>query len=194
MVFNDLEAFDRQYHEVECQSYILKTVFCNQKSELQAFRGLVWQFLTTIAKWLKETGGTTTVFVDRSLKVYVTTFMKFHRIFIYMALSAAAASPILSHAQVTLPEWLQPTWIKAKFTDSPAKTPDRYEVTQANVVTNNGTTNLQTNQQLNQQILQPPYKQSVILAPVETAVPKMNEKYLTAEELKELRKQLRQQR
>lgn len=41
MVFNDLEAFDRQYYEVEHQSYILKTVFCNQKSELQAFRGLV---------------------------------------------------------------------------------------------------------------------------------------------------------
>ena len=115
-----------------------------------------------------------------------------------MGLSAAATSPMLSHSQVTLPEWLQPTWIKAKFTDSPTKTPDRYEVTQANVVTNNGTTNPQSNQQLNQQlnqqILQPPYKQSVILAPVETAVPKMNEKYLTAEELKELRKQLRQQR
>ena len=28
-VFNDLEAFDRQYHEVENQGYIYKTVFCS---------------------------------------------------------------------------------------------------------------------------------------------------------------------
>lgn len=41
MVFNDLEAFDRQNYEVECQGYIFKTVFCSDKAELQAFEGLV---------------------------------------------------------------------------------------------------------------------------------------------------------
>ena len=39
--FNYLEAFDRQYYEVENQGYIYKTVFCNDKAEAQAFRGLV---------------------------------------------------------------------------------------------------------------------------------------------------------
>jgi hypothetical protein len=128
--------------------------------------------------------------------------MKIYRTFLYLGLSVTSVSPGISHAQVTLPAWLQPAWIKAKLTDFPAKTADRYEMTQANVVTNNGTTNLQTNtqsnqqlnQQLNQQMLPPPYKQTVNLAPVETAVPKLNEKFLTPDELKELRRQLRQQR
>jgi hypothetical protein len=38
-VFNELEAFDRPYHEVENQGYIYKTVFCNDKAEAQAFWG-----------------------------------------------------------------------------------------------------------------------------------------------------------
>jgi hypothetical protein len=127
--------------------------------------------------------------------------MKIHSTFLYIGLSMASTQPMLSHAQTTLPEWLQPSWIKAKFTDFPAKNINRYEVTQvtqANVVTNNGSTNMQTNQpvnpQLYPQIQQPLPKQNVRLAPVETAVPKLNEKYLTPEELKELRRQLRQQR
>ena len=120
--------------------------------------------------------------------------MNIHSTFLYLGLSLVSASPTLSHAQVSLPAWLQPTWIKAKLPDSPVKKSDRYEVTQANVVTNSGTTNLQMNPQSNQQISQPQFKQPVNLAPVETAVPKLNEKHLTAEELKELRKQLRQLR
>lgn len=40
MVFNELEAFDRQYYEVERHGYIFKIVFCNDKAELQAFEGL----------------------------------------------------------------------------------------------------------------------------------------------------------
>lgn len=142
--------------------------------------------------------GPTTVFVDRSFKVRVTTFMKFHSTFLYLGLSMVTALPTLSHAQVAMPAWLQPTWIKAKLTDLPVKSSDHYEVSQTNGVTNNGTANLQMtppyNPQNNPQMLQPPFKQAVNLAPVETAVPKLNEKYLTAEELKELRKQLRQQR
>jgi hypothetical protein len=127
--------------------------------------------------------------------------MNIHSTFLYLGLSVASVSPTLSHAQVTLPAWLQPTWIKAKLSDSPVKSTDRYVLTQAtqtNVVTNNGTTNLQlnpqTNPQMNPQISQPQLNQNVNLAPVETAVPKLNEKHLTAEELKELRRQLRQQR
>jgi hypothetical protein len=128
--------------------------------------------------------------------------MKIHSTFLYIGLSVASAQPVLCHAQSSLPAWLQPSWLKAKFTDFPVKNTDRYEVTQANVVTNNGSTNLQTNQQtypplnpqINPQMQQPQLKQSARLAPVETAEPKLNEKYLTAEELKELRRQLRQQR
>jgi hypothetical protein len=120
--------------------------------------------------------------------------MKLHSTFLYLSLSLATALPTLGHAQVTLPAWLQPTWIKAKLTDVSAKNSDRYDVTQANVVTNNGTTNPLVNPPYNTQTLQPMLKQNTNLAPVETAVPKLNEKHLTAEELKELRKQLRQQR
>jgi hypothetical protein len=140
----------------------------------------------------------TTVFVIHSYKVCVTNFMNIHSTFLYLGLSMASVSPTLSHAQVSLPAWLHPTWIKAKLSDSPVKKSDSYEMTQANVVTNNGTTNLQMNPQSNQQIsqsqTQTQIKQPVNLAPVETAVPKLNEKHLTAEELKELRRQLRQQR
>jgi hypothetical protein len=132
--------------------------------------------------------------------------MKLYRTFLYLGISVASVSPTLSHAQVTLPNWLQPTWIKTKLSDFPAKNADRYDVSQSNTVTNNGITNLQMNPpmnpptsvqmnpQYNTQTLQPQIKQTVNLAPVETAVPKLNEKHLTADELKELRKQLRQQR
>jgi hypothetical protein len=122
--------------------------------------------------------------------------MKLHSTFLYISLSAAAAVPTLSHAQVTVPVWLQPTWIQAKLTDFHAKNTERYTVAQANtqsnaqqntqVITNNGTAN--------PNVTQVTIKQSVRLAPVETAVPKLNEKHLTADELVELRKQLRQQR
>lgn len=130
--------------------------------------------------------------------------MKIHSTFFYLGFSVAAASSTLSYAQqVNLPAWLQPTWIKAKLTDLPVKNSDGNEVAQqATVVANNGMSNPlvnppiypPTNQQFNQQTLQPPIKQTASLAPVETAVPKLNEKHLTADELKELRKQLRQQR
>jgi hypothetical protein len=122
--------------------------------------------------------------------------MKLHSTFLYISLSAAGAVPTLSHAQVTVPVWLQPTWIQAKLTDFHAKNTERYTVAQANtqsnaqqntqVITNNGTAN--------PNVTQVTIKQSVRLAPVETAVPKLNEKHLTADELVELRKQLRQQR
>lgn len=124
--------------------------------------------------------------------------MKIYSTFLYIGLSMVATQPVLSQAQTSFPAWLQPSWLKTKMTDDPVKNSDRYDTTQANVLTNNGTSNLQTNpqsnqqsQQTNSQTLQP---RTVTLAPVETAVPKMNEKYLSAEELKELRRQLRQQR
>jgi hypothetical protein len=149
---------------------------------------------------LKETGTSTTVFVDPSIKVGVTTFMKLHSTFLYISLSAATAVPTHSHAQVTLPVWLQPTWIQAKLTDFHAKNTERYTVAQANTQSNTQS-NAQQNTQVstnngtpNPNVTQVTIKQSVRLAPVETAVPKLNEKHLTADELVELRKQLRQQR
>ena len=127
--------------------------------------------------------------------------MKIHCTFLYIGLSMTSALPMLSHAQATMPAWLQPSWLKTMFVDFPAKNTGRFElaqVTQTNVVTNNGSTNMQTNQQtspqLNSQMQQALPKQNVRLAPIETAVPKLNEKYLTPDELKELRRQLRQQR
>ena len=127
--------------------------------------------------------------------------MKIHSTFIYLGFSVATVLPALGHAQqATLPAWLQPLWMKAKLTDSSVKNSDRIErieVAQVNVVTNNGTANPQSIPQMkpqtNPQTLPLQFRQAVGLAPVETAVPKINEKYLTADELKELRRQLRQQ-
>ena len=92
--------------------------------------------------------------------------MKIYSTFSYFILGVGAAWPVLGQTQAQ---------VQAQ--------------TQANVVTNNGT--------VNPLIVKTAQKQSPNLvpnfAPVETAVPKINEKYLTVEELKELRRQLRQQ-
>lgn len=115
----------------------------------------------------------------------MTIFMKIYSTFIYLYFSLVTLTPALSHAQVTLPVWLQPNWIKAKLSDSPVKNADNNDLAQPNVVTNHGTANPQV------KLL--PVKPIISMAPVETAVPKINEKHLSPEELKELRRQLRQQ-
>jgi hypothetical protein len=130
--------------------------------------------------------------------------MKFKRFFLYLGLSMASATPTLSHAQIEWPVWLQPEWIHAKLMDFHARNTERFNLAEANAnaaaAAKNGTTNPQTanvaQQQPGQQqpLSKPQLKPTGNLAPIETAVPKMNEKYLSAEELKELRKQLSQRR
>ncbi len=126
--------------------------------------------------------------------------MKIHSTFLYLSLCVTISSPTLSHAQVTLPVWLQPTWIQAKLMGFHEKNTERFDVAQANTANSNGrqvptsTNNGTVNTSANTHVAQPQFKQTANLAPVETAVPKLNEKHLTAEELKELRKQLRQPR
>jgi hypothetical protein len=145
--------------------------------------------------------------------------MKKQSTFLFISLSVAAMSPQTSYAQMDLPFWLQPSWIQAKLTDFHARNVERYESVQnkaannsanatnntantsitatptATAIATSNTSNATTNNgTLNPQAVQPSLKQTVALAPVETAVPKLNEKHLTADELKELRRQLRQQR
>jgi hypothetical protein len=132
--------------------------------------------------------------------------MKKHSTFLFISLSVAAMSPQSSYAQMELPVWLQPSWIQAKLADFHARNVERYELAQANkaantssTTTTNGTNAANANAATNNGVLNPEAaklqpKQTVSLAPVETAVPKLNEKHLTPEELKELRRQLRQQR
>lgn len=89
--------------------------------------------------------------------------------------------PQLAYAQVQIPVWLQPSWVQAKLFEMHTRNSDRLELAQASA----NAKSMEPQGQL---------KQTAVLAPVEIAVPKLNEKHLSPEELKELRKQLRQQR
>jgi hypothetical protein len=137
--------------------------------------------------------------------------MKFKRFFLYLGLSMASATPTLSHAQIEWPVWLQPEWIHAKLMDFHARNTERFNLAESNanaaaaaaakngvsgVSGVSGATNPQNASvtQPQQPQFKPQLKPTGNLAPIETAVPKMNEKYLSAEELKELRKQLSQRR
>ena len=99
--------------------------------------------------------------------------------------------PLPSYAGVEVPYWLYPEWIAAKVMDFHTRNSDRFE--QAQVVAQaknnpNGTPSAVTpTANNNEQTVR-----KINLAPVETATVKINEKYLTKEELLELRKQLRQ--
>ena len=87
------------------------------------------------------------------------------------------AQPEQNVQQGTLPTWLQLTWTKAKFTDAKSADAKSADAKSADLPAKRSNRSEKAN-----------------LAPVETAVPKLNEKHLTADELKALRRQLRQQR
>jgi hypothetical protein len=127
-------------------------------------------------------------------------FMKMHFTHLYpnfysnlMVAVCLTSLALPSHAEVQLPYWLSPSWIQAKVMDFHVRNSERYELAQ-------------------QQIKQSQFAEKSILstasadaapestlrktggAPVETVVPKVNEKYLSKEELLELRRQLQSKR
>jgi hypothetical protein len=127
--------------------------------------------------------------------------MKIHSIHFYLSFLLAAALPVPSYAQVQLPNWLNPFWLQAKLMDFHLTNTERVEQVQAQAqakknasmnanvtgaVNGNGNGIATTVANADQT------QRKTGLAPVETAQPKMNEKYLSKEELAELRKQLRQ--
>lgn len=124
--------------------------------------------------------------------------------FFRISLLIAAALPLPSYAEIRLPHWLDPTWIQEKLMDFHARNTERIELAQAQAK-KNVSVNVNANDSGNingaaggngattPSVRNDKTQRNPSLAPVEIAVPKMNEKYLSKEELKELRKQLRQQ-
>lgn len=127
---------------------------------------------------------------------YVVDIMKIHNAHLQFGLCLAACMPLPSHAGMEVPYWLYPEWIAAKVMDFHARNSERYEQAQILAQAKNtanpsaasavsvGTTATTMNNDTS--------VRKTNLAPVETATAKVNEKYLTKEELIELRKQLRQ--
>lgn len=127
---------------------------------------------------------------------YVVNIMKIHNAHLQFGLCLAACMPLPSHAGMEVPYWLYPEWIAAKVMDFHARNSERYEQAQILAQAKNtanpsaasavsvGTTATTMNNDTS--------VRKTNLAPVETATAKVNEKYLTKEELIELRKQLRQ--
>ena len=101
------------------------------------------------------------------------------------SLCLAAFLPLPGHAGMDVPYWLYPEWIAAKVMDFHTRNTERIELAQVQAQTkNNANTSISSSNDQNQR--------KPNLAPVETAMPKVNEKHLSKEELMELRKQLRQ--
>ena len=98
-------------------------------------------------------------------------------------LCMTAFLPLPSHAGMEVPYWLYPEWIAARVMDFHTRNTERLELAQAQAK-NNVSSNAAASTDQNQR--------KPNLAPVETAIPKVNEKHLSKEELMELRKQLRQ--
>jgi hypothetical protein len=109
-----------------------------------------------------------------------------------------AALPLPIFAEVSLPRWLDPNWIQEKLLDIHLRNTERIEAAQAQAqaqAKKNGSTSVNSNVNANANAagsVNANGKDKTALAPVETAQPKMNEKYLSKEELSELRRQLRQ--
>jgi hypothetical protein len=125
--------------------------------------------------------------------------MKIHSTFLNISLSMAMMSPQLSHAQFDIPLWMQPDWIQEKIMAFHARNSERYAQSQAQAqaaantgTSSNANTNTIVNANSSSSTNKTWPKANMKLAPVETAVPVMNEKYLSKEELRELRNQLKQ--
>jgi hypothetical protein len=119
--------------------------------------------------------------------------MKFQSIQLNLSFLMAVALPLSSYAQVQLPNWLNPFWIQAKLMDVHITNTQRIEQVQAQAQAKKNTVGNGNGSVITPAVANPEQIQrTTTLAPVETAQPKMNEKYLSKEELAELRKQLRQ--
>jgi hypothetical protein len=100
-----------------------------------------------------------------------------------IVMCAVLLAPTTSYAQVDVPDWLHPSWIYEKVMGFHNSNAERFEQAQAKAAAKAAA-----------DAKNPPQKPAPNLAPVVTAVPKLNEKYLSPEELKELRKQLKNQK
>lgn len=97
--------------------------------------------------------------------------------------------PSASYAQVDVPDWLDPNWVYEKVMNFHTRNSERHEQAQAQAKAAAAAAAKNPNP-----TPPSPGKTTKTLAPVETAVPKLNEKYLSPEELKELRRQLKNQK
>ena len=117
--------------------------------------------------------------------------MKIHNVRIQFGLCLAACLPLPSNAGIELPYWLDPEWVAAKVMDFHSRNSERMALEQAQAKAK-AQTQTQTKNNANSTVNYDPNPRRSSPAPVETALPKMNEKYLSKDELAELRKQLRQ--
>jgi hypothetical protein len=99
--------------------------------------------------------------------------------------------PSASYAQVDVPDWLSPSWVYEKVMNFHIRNSERHEQAQAQAKAAAAAAAAAKNPNPNQPT---PAKTTKTLAPVETAVPKLNEKNLSPEELRELRRQLKNQK
>ncbi len=99
--------------------------------------------------------------------------------------------PSASYAQVDVPDWLNPNWVYEKVMNFHARNAERHEQAQAQAKAAAAAAAAAKNPNPNPPT---PAKTTKTLAPVETAVPKLNEKNLSPEELRELRRQLKNQK
>ncbi len=127
--------------------------------------------------------------------------MKFHVTHLRLSFWLTALLPLPSSADIRIPFWMDPEWIQTKLMDFHNRNTERMaqELIQAKAkaqVQSQTQTQTQTQTPVqinpNPAVINDPNARRASLAPVETALPKMNEKYLSKEELAELRKQLRQ--
>lgn len=122
------------------------------------------------------------------------------RFSLQLGLCLAACLPLPSYAEIRLPHWLNPIWIQEKLMDFHTRNTERIELAQALTKKNSsgndkdGITSAVSGSGVTTPVVKnDKTERTPSLAPVEVAVPKMNEKYLSKDELRELRKQLRQQ-
>jgi hypothetical protein len=134
--------------------------------------------------------------------------MKTYSVYLQFGLWLAACMPLPSYAGMEVPHWLYPEWIAAKVMEFHARNSERYEQTQIVAQLKTTTTPISSSNSVSiVTITASPTAgtttptttmnsetsaRKISLAPVETATAKVNEKYLSKEELIELRKQLRQ--
>jgi hypothetical protein len=118
-----------------------------------------------------------------------------HRFRLQFGLCLAVFLPLPSHAGMEVPYWLYPEWIAAKVMDFHTRNTERIELAQAQAQAKNSANTANTSNTAstsNTALFNDQNQRRANLAPVETATAKVNEKYLTKEELIELRRQLRQ--
>ena len=115
-----------------------------------------------------------------------------HRFRLQFGLCLAVFLPLPSHAGMEVPYWLYPEWIAAKVMDFHTRNTERIELAQAQAQAKNTANTANAASTTNAALVNDQNQRRPNLAPVETATAKVNEKYLTKEELIELRRQLRQ--